>query len=88
MGTEITVKVCVTTVWDTIELLADPEVTTIETLKREALNRTMMSDQGIEDFQVKFLGGLVVDETRTVGESGIPDGGSLIVLPVSKTPVR
>ena len=88
MSSEINVRVCVTTVWDTVELSADPGATTIEGLKKEALNRTTMTDSDIDEFQVKFRGALVLDESCTVGDCEIPDGASIVVLPTSKTPRR
>ena len=61
----------------------------MEALEREnrALRRAL-TRADVDAHQVKFRGALVLDESRTLGDLGVPDGAPLIVLPARRRPVR
>jgi hypothetical protein len=87
LATELRVRVAVTPVWDTVELSVTPEWS-VARLKQEALARATGRRLDPSAYVVKFRGAAVVDETRTLAELRVPDGGALIVLPARREPVR
>lgn len=81
------IRVWVQDVWDHVTIHADPDDTVADLKKRaltEATGRTLASD----DYEVKFRGALILDETQTLGQLGVPDHGPMIVLPARRRPVR
>jgi hypothetical protein len=52
----------------------------LEEVKRRALERAGIGPARAAGYEVKFGGGLVRDEARTLSEIGFPDGGALVVL--------
>jgi len=86
-GATVRLRVTVTDTWDTVPLDADSH-TPIADLKRQALRSATGSTVEPEEYVVKFRGGLVLDERKTVGDLAIPDGAALIVLPARRHPVR
>lgn len=89
-GAPATVRVRVTVIdaWDTVALDAQPD-TPLGELKVEALRRTLRrADPPADDYELKFRGGLVLDERQTVAAAGVPQDGALIVLPRRRRPVR
>lgn len=82
----IKVRVWVTDVWDTVELWLPPDGTVAE-LKRQALLKATGREPRVEDYQVKFRGGLVIDEGQTLAELGAKPGAPFIVLPARRRPV-
>jgi hypothetical protein len=50
----------------------------------EATGRTPDPDE----YQIKFRGALMIDETRTLAQLGVPDRAPMIVLPAHRQPVR
>lgn len=83
----IAVRVSVPDVWDTVELEVDP-TSSIAELKRMALGEATGVTKDPNSYQVKYRGGLVLNERSTLAELGIPDGAALIVLPAKRIPVR
>lgn len=83
----IAVRVSVPDVWDTVELEVDPTYSIAE-LKRMALGEATGVTKDADSYQVKYRGGLVLNERSTLAELGIPDGAALIVLPAKRIPVR
>lgn len=80
-------RVAVPDVWDIVRLSAE-ESWTVQHLKAEALGRATGRQLEVGDYVVKFRGALVVDESQTLGDLGVPNRGTLIVLPARRQPVR
>jgi hypothetical protein len=83
----LTVRVTVTDAWDTVAIPAAPS-TTVADLKRQALARTLGTAATADEYIVKFRGGSVMDESRSLADLGVPDAAALIVLPGRRRPVR
>ena len=83
----LNLRVAVPDVWDIVRLSAE-DSWTVRQLKAEALGHATGRQLKADDYVVKFRGALVVDEARTLGDLGVPDRGSLIVLPARRQPVR
>ena len=82
------VRVMVTDAWDQVVLPAGPD-TTVALLKRQALTRALrQNDPQLEDYVVKFHGGLVLDEGTTLAALGAGANAAFIVLPARRRPVR
>jgi hypothetical protein len=86
-GTGVHLRVTVTDTWDTVSLASDPR-TSLADVKDQALRAATGRTITPGDYVVKFRGGLVLDESKTVGDLAIPDGAALIVLPARRHPVR
>lgn len=80
------VRVMVTDVWDQVVLSVAPE-TTVADLKREALTRALRRLPPLEDYVVKFHGGLV-DETATLASIGARTNAPFIIMSARRQPVR
>ena len=80
------VRVTVLDAWDEIPLPHDVR-STIDELKRAALEIARVVVPAA-DYQVKYNGALIRDESRTLGEIGVPENGALIVLPRRRLPVK
>lgn len=82
------VRVWVPDVWDVVDLDVTPEQT-FSQVKKEALLRALGRGQraAAEHFVIKYRGGLITDETRTLGELQVPDHAPMIVLPSKRRPV-
>jgi hypothetical protein len=72
--------------WDQVSLDL-PSGTTVSELKQRALALTHQTGKP-ENYQVKFRGALVLDEGRSLQESGVVPNAALIVVPRSRRPVR
>ena len=81
------VRVQVTEVWDTVEVLA-PQDHTFADLKAASLQQAMGRPADPLLYAIKFRGALVTDEGQTLGEADVPDGAPMIVLPAHRHPVR
>jgi len=86
-GAAVHLRVTVTDTWDTVAVQADPD-TSLADVKREALRGATGRPIAAEEYVVKFRGGLVLDERKTIGDLAIPDGAALIVLPSRRHPIR
>lgn len=86
-ATGLTVRVTVTDAWDTVPLTVVP-ATTVADVKRQALARTLGTSATADEYMVKFRGGAVLDESRSLADLGVPDDAALIVLPGRRRPVR
>jgi len=83
----IRVRVTVTDVWDTVALDAAPSDSMAD-LKRRALAAATGRTEAADEYVVKYLGALILDERETVARLALPDGAPLIVLPARRHPVR
>lgn len=80
------VRVMVQDAWDQVSLELSPSATVAE-LKQRAMALTHQGGKP-EDYLVKFRGAAVLDEGRSLAESGVVPNAALIVMPRSRRPVR
>ena len=85
--TELRVRVWVPEVWDVVELSVTPDWRVAQ-LKEEALTRATGRTLQLADYEVKFRGAKVLDETRTLADLAVPDQAAFIVLAARRVPVR
>ncbi|MDH3456102.1 MAG: ubiquitin family protein [Gemmatimonadota bacterium] len=85
--TELSVRVWVPEVWDIVELSVTPDWT-VARLKTEALQKATGRSPQMADYEVKFRGGKLSDETRTLADLAVPDQAAFIVLATRRVPVR
>lgn len=81
------VRVWVPDVWDIVSLEVSPEWT-VARLKAEAFERATGRQPPGDAYEVKFRGGLVLDESATLAALGAPHNASFIVLPANRRPAR
>lgn len=82
----VRLRVTVTDTWDTVPIEATPD-TTVAALKARALAEATGRRPDPSAYVVKIRGALVLDESRTVADLGLPNGAPLIVLPARRVPV-
>ena len=82
----MTIKVMLADTWQPMQLDLGAEET-VAGLKRRALSAAHVATDGAT-FEVKFGGGRVKDESRTLGSLGVRDGSAFIVLSRRRRPVR
>lgn len=82
----MTIRVTVTDAWDTVRLDVRTDEA-VQSVKTRALGQAL-TRADVDAYHVKFRGGLVLDESRTLAELGVPAGAPLIVLPARRRPVR
>lgn len=83
----LTVRVWVTDVWDHVSVPVTPEKTFAE-VKAGVLAQTVGTQADPGEYEMKYRGALVTDETQTLGTAAVPDGAPMIVLPVHRRPVH
>lgn len=83
----LALKVTLGDTWRPLQLTA-PTDETVGQLKRRALAADAVSADRADDYEVKFGGALVRDESSTLAAAGIPDGGALVVLARRRRAVR
>jgi hypothetical protein len=83
----MTLRVCVTDVWDTVRLGVTPSLT-VRQVKTEGLAQAgrQSADPGM--YEIKYRGALLLDEDQTLEKLGVPDGAPMIILPARRRPVR
>lgn len=84
--TALPVRVMVQDAWDQVNLELAPASTVAE-LKQRALALTHQTGKP-EEYLVKFRGAAVLDEGRSLAESGVVANAALIVMPRHRRPVR
>lgn len=82
----LAVRVTLTSVWDEIRLDL-PADTPLSEMKRRVLQLSRSSDDP-GTFVVKYRGGQLFDEGRSLAELGIVENAALIMLPKRRQPVR
>ena len=87
MASELAVRIWVPEVWDIVDLSVTPDWS-VARLKEEALTRATGRTPRFEDFEVKFRGAKVLDETRTLADLAAPNQAAFIVLAARRVPVR
>lgn len=80
------VRVMVQDAWDQVSLELPPSAT-VQELKQRALTLTRQTGKP-EEYQVKFRGAAVLDEERSLAETGVVPNAALIVIPRRRRPVR
>lgn len=84
---DLKVRVTVADTWQVYALDARANER-VEEVKRRALERAGIGAGHAARYEVKFGGGLVRDDARTLAEIGVPDGGALVVLASRRRAVR
>jgi hypothetical protein len=88
MSERYPVRVMVMSAWDHVTLQVD-DSTTVAQLKREALGSALKrAPLGEQEYQVKFRGAAVLDESLTLRALSTVPNAPFIVLPVRRQPVR
>ena len=82
-----TLKVTLADTWQPLPLSADANEP-VARVKARVLAASAIDAASAGDFEVKFGGALVRDESRTLAEIGASDGAALIVLPRRRRAVR
>ncbi len=85
-GADVRLNVTVPDVWDTVTVTVSP-TTALGDVKVEALEEALGRRPDASAYLLKYRGAEVLDESRTVGDLGIPSGAPLIVLPRQRRPV-
>jgi hypothetical protein len=83
---ELTVRVWVEGVWDTVSLTVAPDWQ-LGRVKAEAIEVALGSSDPA-DYQVKFHGALVLDEKVSLAEMKVADSATLTLLSARRRPVR
>ncbi len=83
----MTVKVTVADTWETHTFDAPPD-RTVGTLKARALASSRIAADRSAGYEVKFGGGAIRDESRTMSALGVKDGSAFIILSKRRRPVR
>lgn len=86
MAQLVPVRVMVPEVWDEVELEV-PAGTAIAALKSAALARSGAGGSP-DEFEAKFRGALLTDETRSLRDVGMVAGSSIILVRRHRRPVR
>jgi hypothetical protein len=80
------IRITVTDACDTVELDVAQEMT-CSAAKAEALDRCIGGHVSPADYMAKFRGA-AINESSTLESVGVPDGGSFVVMPIKRHPVR
>ena len=80
-------RVQVAELWDALRVDASAS-TSVETVKKAALDRFFPDGEAIVDFVVKLRGFEILEETETLAASGVRDGSTLLVARRRRRPVK
>ncbi len=86
-ATDMKIRVWVPEVWDSVELpvsLRDSFAHVKSASLRQATGRC----PDPADYDLKFRGAVVIDESRTLEDLAVPNGAPMIVVPAHRRPVR
>jgi len=86
-ATALRLKVMVADAWMPL-LLEVPPTETVARLKVRALEEATIDAATAAEYEVKFGGAPVRDESQTLRALGVPDGAALIVLSRRRRAVR
>ncbi len=86
MSATLPVRVLVHDVWDEVALDLPPD-TPLADMKRRALELSKV-DGDPNSYVVKYRGAEILDEQRTLAQSGVVRNAALIVLRKRRRPVR
>lgn len=80
------IRVWVTDVWDNIRLAVTPD-TKVSDMKVAGLREASGAIPDVSEYEVKFRGALILDESRTMQDLGVPNDAPFIILPARRRPV-
>ena len=83
----LALKVTLGDTWRSLHLSAAPDET-IAQVKLRTLAAEAIGAERAGDYEVKFGGARVRDESWTLAAAGVPDGGALVVLARRRRVVR
>ena len=82
----VPIRVMVEDAWDQLTLDV-PLSTSVADLKSRALAMTHTMGAPA-DYQVKFRGAELLDESRSLADAGLPANAAVIVMPRRRRPIR
>ena len=80
-------RVQVAELWDALRVDASAS-TSVEAVKKAALDRFFPDGEAIGDFVVKLRGFEILEENETLAASGVRDGSTLLVARRRRRPVK
>ena len=80
-------RVQVAELWDALRVDASAS-TSVEAVKKAALDRFFPDGEAIADFVVKLRGFEILEENETLAASGVRDGSTLLVARRRRRPVK
>jgi len=83
----ITIRVEMPDVWDVVRIQVAPTDQVLE-VKKHALEALYPEYNVMDDFIVKLRGWEILDETRSLADTGVVDGSILLVTFRRRRPVR
>ncbi len=83
----LSLKVTLGDTWRPLQLSASPEETVAQ-LKLRTLAAEAVPAERAGEYEVKFGGALVRDESQTLAAAKVPDGAALVVLARRRRAVR
>ena len=86
MSDNLRLRVMVQDAWDEVPLDLPPAASVAE-LKRAALQATKVN-RDPDEYVIKFRGFELLDESRSLADTGLVPNGAVIVLPRRRRPVR
>ena len=86
-GSPTTVRVWNTEVWDVVDVEVTP-YSTFGDVKAACLAEALGRPVDSADYELKYRGALVLDETQTLAAHDVPPGAPMVVLPARRWPVR
>ena len=86
-GSQVTVRVWNTEVWDAVDVVVTPG-STFGDVKVACLTQALGRPADPAEYDLKYRGALVLDEAQTLAALDVPDGAPMVVLPARRRPVR
>jgi hypothetical protein len=86
-GTQTTVRVWNTEAWDMVKVGVSSD-STFGDVKSACLAEALGRSVDPADYDLKYRGALVLDETETLAARAVPDGAPMVVVPARRWPVR
>lgn len=83
----ITIRVEMQAVWDAVRIAA-PATTTVEAVKKRALEALFPQAQYHEDFVAKLSGWELLNEHESLAAAGVKDGSILLLMHRRRRPLR
>ena len=83
----ITFRVEASDIWDTVRVVAPPNMSVAE-VKKRVVAELFPNDQFADDFVLKLRGWEVLDETSPLSGAGVVEGSILLLAYRRRRPVR
>jgi hypothetical protein len=88
VASAFSIRVMVTDAWDQVALSVT-SASTVAEIKREALTRALgRVPAALDDYIVKFHGGVVTDEAQTLASLGVRPNAPFIIMGARRQVVR